>query len=162
MVRTAPIRAIRAICVRTPHKKRANTRFAPTRHTDGCLLMAEITSDACPRPKDGINGQWLIVNCYAWYTPNHVSGITINHWQLTINLSFRAKRRISFRHFWLDPKVTKRSRLRALHTPLQRSQIWKSGNSLRSDSLIFYRPARCSVGSPPEAHGRTPKWMVNG
>ena len=43
MVRTAPIRAIRAICVRTPHKKRANTRFAPTRHTDGCLLMAEIT-----------------------------------------------------------------------------------------------------------------------
>ena len=79
MVRTAPIRAIRAICVRTPHKKRANTRFAPTRHTDGCLLMAEITSDACPRPKDGINGQWLIVNCYAWYTPNHVSGITINH-----------------------------------------------------------------------------------
>ncbi|WP_176729619.1 hypothetical protein [Tannerella forsythia] len=26
-----------------------------------------------------------------------------------------------------------------------------------SDSLIFFRPARCSVGSPPEAHGRTPK-----
>ncbi|WP_179859280.1 hypothetical protein [Tannerella forsythia] len=26
-----------------------------------------------------------------------------------------------------------------------------------SDSLIFFRPARCSVGSPPEAQGRTPK-----
>ncbi|WP_179859284.1 hypothetical protein [Tannerella forsythia] len=25
-----------------------------------------------------------------------------------------------------------------------------------SDSLIFFRPARCSVGSPPEAHRRTP------
>ena len=68
----------------------------------------------------------------------------------------------SFRYFWLDPKVTKKSRLRALHTPSRRSQGGKSGNSLRSDSLIFYRPARCSVGSPPEAHGRTPKWMVNG
>ena len=67
------------------------------------------------------------------------------------------KRRISFCYFWLDPKVTKRSRLRALHTPSRRSQVGKSGNSLRSDSLIFYRPARCSVGSPPEAHGRTPK-----
>ncbi|WP_262509345.1 hypothetical protein [Tannerella forsythia] len=22
-----------------------------------------------------------------------------------------------------------------------------------SDSLIFFRPARCSIGSPPEAHG---------
>ena len=39
MVRTAPIRAIRAICVRTPHKKRANTRFAPTRHNIIQLLM---------------------------------------------------------------------------------------------------------------------------
>ena len=67
------------------------------------------------------------------------------------------KRRISFCHFWLDPKVTKRSRLRALHTPSRRLQVGKSGNSLRSDSLIFFRPARCSVGSPPEAHGRTPK-----
>ncbi|WP_176729683.1 hypothetical protein [Tannerella forsythia] len=26
-----------------------------------------------------------------------------------------------------------------------------------SDSLIFFRPARCFVGSPPEAEGRTPK-----
>ncbi|WP_143596646.1 hypothetical protein [Tannerella forsythia] len=26
-----------------------------------------------------------------------------------------------------------------------------------SDSLIFFHPARCSVGSPPEAHGRTPR-----
>ncbi|WP_176729622.1 hypothetical protein [Tannerella forsythia] len=26
-----------------------------------------------------------------------------------------------------------------------------------SDSLIFFRPARCSVGSPPEAHVRTPR-----
>ena len=59
----------------------------------------------------------------------------------------------SFRYFWLDPKVTKKSRLRALHTPSRRSQGGKSGNSLRSDSLIFYRPARCSVGSPPEAEG---------
>ena len=62
-----------------------------------------------------------------------------------------------FCHFWLDPKVTKRSRLRALRTPSRRFQVGKSGNSLGSDSLIFYRPARCSVGSPPEAHGRTPK-----
>ncbi|WP_179859394.1 hypothetical protein [Tannerella forsythia] len=60
----------------------------------------------------------------------------------------------SFRYFWLDPKVTKRSRLRALHTPSRRLQAGKSGNSLRSDSLIFFRPARCFVGSPPEAHGR--------
>ncbi len=58
-----------------------------------------------------------------------------------------------FCHFWLDPKVTKRSRLRALHTPSRRLQVGKSGNSLRSDSLIFFRPARCSVGSPPEAEG---------
>ncbi|WP_179859368.1 hypothetical protein [Tannerella forsythia] len=28
-----------------------------------------------------------------------------------------------------------------------------------SDSLIFFRPARCSVGSPPEAHGT--KLIVN-
>ena len=70
------------------------------------------------------------------------------------HLSFRAKRRISFCYFWLDPKVTQRSRLRALHTPSRRSQVGKSGNSLRSDSLIFFRPARCSVGSPPEAQGR--------
>ena len=69
------------------------------------------------------------------------------------HLSFRAKRRISFCYFWLDPKVTQRSRLRALHTPSRRSQVGKSGNSLRSDSLIFFRPARCSVGSPPEARG---------
>ena len=64
-----------------------------------------------------------------------------------------------FCHFWLDPKVTKKSRLRlrALRTPSRRFQVGKSGNSLGSDSLIFYRPARCSVGSPPEAHGRTPK-----
>ncbi|MGP1421834.1 MAG: hypothetical protein ACTTKI_09685 [Tannerella sp.] len=58
-----------------------------------------------------------------------------------------------FRYFWLDPKVTQRSRLRALHTPSRRLQVGKSGNSLRSDSLIFFRPARCSVGSPPEAEG---------
>ena len=59
----------------------------------------------------------------------------------------------SFCYFWLDPKVTQRSRLRALHTPSRRLQAGKSGNSLRSDSLIFFRPARCSVGSPPEARG---------
>ena len=58
-----------------------------------------------------------------------------------------------FYHFWLDPKVIKKSRLRALHTTSRRSQVGKSGNSLRSDSLIFFRPARCSVGSPPEAEG---------
>ena len=45
-------------------------------------------------------------------------------------LSFRAKRRISFRYFWLDPKVTKKSRLRALRTPSRRLQVGKSGNSL--------------------------------
>ena len=63
----------------------------------------------------------------------------------------------SFRYFWLDPKVTQRSRLRALHTPSRRLQVGKSGNSLHSDSLIFFRPACCSAGSPPEAHGRTPR-----
>ena len=62
-----------------------------------------------------------------------------------------------FRYFWLDPKVTKKSRLRALRTTSRRSRVGKSGNSLRSDSLIFFRPTRCSVGSPPEAHGRTPE-----
>ena len=67
-----------------------------------------------------------------------------------------------FCYFWLDPKVTQRSRLRALRTPSRRSQVGKSGNSLRSDSLIFLRPARCSVGSPPEAEGRTPELIVNG
>ena len=74
---------------------------------------------------------------------------------------FQSEAKNLFCYFWLDPKVTKRSRLRALHTPSRRLQVGKSGNSLRSDSLIFFRPARCSVGSPPEAQGRTPKLMVN-
>ena len=72
-------------------------------------------------------------------------------------LAFSIIQSTLFCHFWLDPKVTKKSRLRALRTPSRHFQVGKSGNSLGSDSLIFYRPARCSVGSPPEAYGRTPK-----
>ncbi|AEW20170.1 hypothetical protein BFO_3017 [Tannerella forsythia 92A2] len=45
-----------------------------------------------------------------------------------------------FRYFWLDPKVTKRSRLRALHTPSRRSQAGKSGNSLRFGQPDFLSP----------------------
>ncbi|WP_278479669.1 hypothetical protein, partial [Tannerella forsythia] len=44
------------------------------------------------------------------------------------------------RHFWLDPKVTKKSRLRALHTPSRRSQVGKSGNSLRFGQPDFLSP----------------------
>ena len=39
-----------------------------------------------------VNCQWL----FSKYMIRRVPRITINHWQLTINLSFRAKRRISF------------------------------------------------------------------
>ena len=49
----------------------------------------------------------------------------------------------SFRYFWLDPKVTKKSRLRALHTPSRRSHAWKSGNSLRFGQPDFLSP--CSL-----------------
>ncbi|TPE14419.1 hypothetical protein FJN16_13405, partial [Tannerella forsythia] len=58
-------------------------------------------------------------------------------------MSFRAKRRISFCYFWLDPKVTKRSRLRALHTPSRRLQVGKSGNLLRFGQPDFLSP--CSL-----------------
>ena len=59
------------------------------------------------------------------------------------HLSFRAKRRSSFCYFWLDPKVTQRSRLRALHTPSRRLQVGKSGNSLRFGQPDFLSP--CSL-----------------
>ena len=39
-----------------------------------------------------MNGQWL----FSKYMIRRVPRIIIDHWQLTINLSFRAKRRISF------------------------------------------------------------------
>ena len=45
-----------------------------------------------------------------------------------------------FRYFWLDPKVTKRSRLRALHTPSRRSRVGKSGNLLRFGQPDFLSP----------------------
>ena len=99
-----------------------------------CLVVYECRGEPCVRPPEQHLRNLRSVPCHS-----------------------ERKRRISFRYFWLDPKVTRKSRLRALHTPSRRLQVGKSGNSLRSDSLIFYRPARCSVGSPPEAHGRTPK-----
>ena len=45
-----------------------------------------------------------------------------------------------FSHFWLDSKVTQRSRLRALHTPSRRLQVGKSGNSLRFGQPDFLSP----------------------
>ena len=53
------------------------------------------------------------------------------------------QRRVFFCHFWLDPKVTQRSRLRALHTPSRRLQVGKSGNSLRFRQPDFLSP--CSL-----------------
>ena len=53
------------------------------------------------------------------------------------------QRRVFFCHFWLDPKVTQRSRLRALHTPSRRLQVGKSGNSLRFGQPDFLSP--CSL-----------------
>ncbi|TPE17740.1 hypothetical protein FJN16_04045 [Tannerella forsythia] len=67
-------------------------------------------------------------------------------------MSFRAKRRISFCYFWLDPKVTKRSRLRALHTPSRRLQVGKSGNLLRFGQPDFLSP--CSLLRRLTARGR--------
>ena len=73
-------------------------------------------------------------------------------------LSFRAKRRISFCYFWLDPKVTQRSRLRAFHTPSRHLQVGKSGNSLRFRQPDFLSPCsllrRLTARGP---RGRTPK-----
>ena len=48
-----------------------------------------------------------------------------------------------FCHFWLDSKVTQRSRLRALHTPSRCLQVGKSGNSLRFGQPDFLSP--CSL-----------------
>ena len=48
-----------------------------------------------------------------------------------------------FSHFWLDSKVTQRSRLRALHTPSRCLQVGKSGNSLRFGQPDFLSP--CSL-----------------
>ena len=33
------------------------------------------------RRDSSLRSEWHI-NCYAWYTPNHVPGMTINNWQL--------------------------------------------------------------------------------
>ena len=49
----------------------------------------------------------------------------------------------SFCYFWLDPKVTKKSRLRAFHTPSRHLQVGKSGNSLRFGQPDFLSP--CSL-----------------
>ena len=46
----------------------------------------------------------------------------------------------SFCYFWLDPKVTKKSRLRALHTTSLRLQVGKSGNLLRFGQPDFLSP----------------------
>ena len=70
-----------------------------------------------------------------------VSGIKINNWQLICH-SERSEESL-FCHFWLDPKVTKKSRLRALHTPSRRLHAWKSGNSLRFGQPDFLSP--CSL-----------------
>ncbi|BAR50691.1 hypothetical protein TFKS16_0377 [Tannerella forsythia KS16] len=71
-----------------------------------------------------------------------------------------------FCHFWLDPKVTKRSRLRALRTSSRRSQVGKSGNSLRFGQPDFLSPC-CSLLRRLTARGprdeRRNEWsMVNG
>ena len=62
------------------------------------------------------------------------------------------QRRISFRYFWLDPKVTKKSRLRALHTSSRRLQVGKSGNLLRFGQPDFLSP--CSLLRRLTARGR--------
>ena len=62
------------------------------------------------------------------------------------------QRRISFCYFWLDPKVTQRSRLRALRTPSRRSQAGKSGNLLRFGQPDFLSP--CSLLRRLTARGR--------
>ena len=77
-----------------------------------------------------------------------------------VHLSFRAKRRISFCYFWLDPKVTQRSRLRALHTPSRRSQVGKSGNSLRFGQPDFLSP--CSLLRRLTARGPWTNAEMNG
>ena len=64
-----------------------------------------------------------------------------------------------FRHFWLDPKVTKRSRLRALHTPSRRLQVGKSGNSLRFGQPDFLSP--CSLLRRLTARGRRTNAGIN-
>ena len=61
----------------------------------------------------------------------------------SLPLSFRASAKSLFCHFWLNPKVTQRSRLRALHTPSRRLQVGKSGNSLRFRQPDFLSP--CSL-----------------
>ena len=64
----------------------------------------------------------------------------------------------SFCYFWLDPKVTQRSRLRAFHTPSRHLQVGKSGNSLRFRQPDFLSPCsllhRLTARGP---RGRTPK-----
>ena len=57
-----------------------------------------------------------------------------------------------FYHFWLDPKVSKRSRLRALRTPSRRLQVGKSGNSLRFGQPDFL--SACSLLRRLTARGR--------
>ncbi|RRD62972.1 hypothetical protein EII40_01135 [Tannerella forsythia] len=64
-----------------------------------------------------------------------------------------------FCHFWLDPKVTKRSRLRALRTPSLRSQVGKSGNSLRFGQPDFLLP--CSLLRRLTARGRMTNAHIN-
>ena len=56
---------------------------------------------------------------------------------------FQSEAKNLFCYFWLDPKVTKRSRLRALHTSSRRLQAGKSGNSLRFRQPDFLSP--CSL-----------------
>ncbi|TPE15298.1 hypothetical protein FJN16_11715 [Tannerella forsythia] len=73
---------------------------------------------------------------------------------------FQSEAKNLFCYFWLDPKVTKRSRLRALHTSSRRLQAGKSGNSLRFRQPDFLSP--CSLLRRLTARGRRTKLIVNG
>ena len=111
--------------------------FSPTlRFRSSPLWRDNIPPSLCSFPplKGGLGG---CPSAFGY----RVSGIKINNWQLICH-SERSEESL-FCHFWLDPKVTKKSRLRALHTPSRRLQTWKSGNSLRFGQPDFLSP--CSL-----------------
>ena len=85
-----------------------------------CLVVYECRGEPCVRPPEQHLRNLRSVPCHS-----------------------ERKRRISFRYFWLDPKVTRKSRLRALRTTSRRLQVGKSGNSLRFGQPDFLSP--CSL-----------------